>query len=62
MVAYEFYKRRERKGDQLFAILPERRRNRDRITLESITKWLRMVLGSNADTEFTKIYFVRVEI
>ncbi len=62
MVAYEFYRRRERRGDQLIGILPERRRNQERITKDSIMNWVRALLGNDADAEIHKVYFISVEI
>ncbi len=48
------------KGYELIAILPERRKKRERITQESIMKWAEMLLGPNA--EGTNIVFKRVTI
>jgi len=45
MVAYELYVHDELKGYELIGILPERRKNPERITKESVLKWGRMVLG-----------------
>jgi hypothetical protein len=60
MVAYEFYQREEER-DQLIGILPERRINRERITEESIMKWVNMILvGTGAC--FQDIYFIQVEL
>jgi hypothetical protein len=61
-LAYEFYKRRERTGDQLIGILPERRRDRNRITQESIMNWVKVLLGHDADKEINKVYFVCVDV
>ena len=58
MVAYEFYSRDEINGCHLIGILPERRKHQERITEESIMKWVRMVLGDNAD--LNNICFVKV--
>jgi hypothetical protein len=62
MVAYEFYWREKGKNDHLIGILPERRRNPERITEESIMKWVRMVLGDITDFNYNKIYFIQIEI
>ena len=59
-MAYEFYWVDERGEDHFFAILPERRKNPERITEESIMKWGGMVLGDNRSSK--NIYFVHVEI
>ena len=47
MVAYEFYFNDGHEEDSLIGILPERRKNRRRITQKSIMKWgswLRVVM------------------
>lgn len=60
MIAYEFY-RRDRKGkDNLIGILPERRKNPERITQESIMNWVRKVTGDN--TEVKSLFFCQVEM
>ena len=59
MVAYEFYWRNEEGKEKLIGILPERRKNPDRITDESILNWGWKVVGNNPDVN--KIYFVKVE-
>ena len=46
----------------MIGILPERRRNGDRITQESIMNWVRVLLGRDADREIKKVYFVSVEV
>jgi hypothetical protein len=61
MIAYEFYYR-DAKGDDLIGILPERRKNPERINQESIMKWIRMVLGDNADIDHNNVYFIQVDI
>lgn len=60
MVAYEFYWRDPIKGDQLIGTLPERRKNPARITKESVTSWVRNVLGENI--EFDDIFFITITI
>lgn len=60
MLAYEFYSRDELDGDHLIGILPERRKSKERITEESIMKWVRMVLGDDAG--ITHIFFVKVRL
>ena len=49
MVAYELYLHDEMKEDDLIGILPERRKDPNRITKESVLKWGRMVLGDGAN-------------
>lgn len=60
MVAYELFSSDEKNGYDFFRILPERRRNPNRITKESVLNWGRMILGSNADSK--KIFFKSVTI
>jgi len=59
-VAYEFYWRDETGKEHLVGILPERRKNPERITEESILNWGWKVIGSHSDVK--NIYFVKVEI
>lgn len=60
MTAYEFYWVDERRDPHFFAILPERRKNSERIIEESIGNWGRTVFGDRAETK--KIYFIQVEV
>jgi hypothetical protein len=60
MVAYEFYLRDESRGEHFIGILPERRKNPDRITTESILNWGRKVIGDNPDID--NIHFTKVEV
>jgi hypothetical protein len=60
MVAYEFYSRDHEGRDDLIGILPERRKNPERITKESILNWGWKVIGDHSDAN--DIYFVRVEM
>jgi hypothetical protein len=60
MLAYEFYSRDELHGYHLIGILPERRKCQERITEESIMRWVRMVFGDGAD--MTHIFFVKVTL
>ena len=60
MVAYEFYWRDEIGRDHFIGILPERRREPERITPESILNWGKKVIGDN--TEVKDIFFTKVEI
>jgi len=61
MTAYEFYCR-DARGVSLIGILPERRKNPERINHESIMNWIRIVLGNNANVDFNSIYFIQVEV
>ncbi len=59
MVAYEFYLDDRREEHSLIAILPERRKNRRRITRHSIMKWGQLSAGSHVDPR--KIYYIEVK-
>jgi hypothetical protein len=56
MVGYAFYWRDEKGNNQLIGILPERRKNLERITQESILNWGRQVIKAK------DIFSVQVEI
>ncbi len=59
MQAYEFY-RRDKEGDHLIGILPERRRSpKERITPESVIAWVKGVVG---DIDLGSMYVVTVEL
>jgi hypothetical protein len=60
MIAYEFYWRDGSMQEHFIGILPERRRNPERITTNSILNWGRGVMGANSGIK--EIYFVRVEM
>jgi acyl-CoA synthetase (AMP-forming)/AMP-acid ligase II len=60
MVAYEFYWRDETGKKHFIWILPERRKNSERVTRESIINWGRKVIVD--DTEAKNIFFTQVEI
>lgn len=60
MVAYEFYTKDKHDGPHLIGILPERRKDKKRITQESIINWGKMFLGD--DTEFQDLFFVQVKV
>jgi hypothetical protein len=60
MVAYEFYWRDEIGKEHFIGILPERRKNPERITQESILNWGWGVIGGLSDVK--DIYFVQVEM
>jgi hypothetical protein len=57
MIVYKFYLRNAIKGDILLGILPERRKNPKRITVESIINWGRKYFGKNAKDE--DIFFIK---
>ena len=60
MVAYEFYWRDEAGKEHLIGILPERRKNSERITKESILNWGWKVIGDHSGVN--NIYFLRLEL
>jgi len=60
MLGYELYLIDETKGNELIAVLPERRKNPKRITEDSVINWGRALLGDN--TRMKKIFFKRVKI
>jgi len=60
MLAYEFYWREATGEEHLLGILPERRKNPQRITKESVLNWCWKVVGDQPDVN--SIYFVQVEI
>jgi hypothetical protein len=60
VVAYEFYWRDGTEKEHLIGILPERRKNQQRITKESVLNWGWNVIGNQSNVK--DIYFVRVEI
>jgi hypothetical protein len=60
MVAYEFYRHDETGKERFIGILPERRKNPERITKESALNWRWKVIGDQSDVN--DIYFVQVEM
>jgi hypothetical protein len=60
MLAYEFYWRNEKGIDNFIGMLPERRKNPERITQESIINWGRTLIGYNREVK--DISFIQVEI
>jgi hypothetical protein len=60
MTAYEFYYRDEKGREHFIGILPERRKNLERITRESVLNWGWKVIGNTPDVE--NIYFVTVDV
>ena len=60
MIAYEFYWVDKSGESHFFAILPERRKNPERISEKSIMRWGKMVLGGGGPLR--NLYFVKVEI
>ncbi len=60
MTAYEFYYRDEKGKEHFIGILPERRKDPERITRESVLNWGRKVIGDTPDVE--NIYFLTVSV
>lgn len=60
MLSYEFYWKDEGGDVHLIGILPERRRDKDRITNDSIMNWVKKVIG-NGNIK-NNIYFDQVTI
>jgi hypothetical protein len=58
MVAYEFYWRDDIGDVHLIGILPERRRDPNRITDQSIFNWVKKLMGSGVND----IFFTQVKI
>ena len=59
-MAYEFYWRDETGKEHFLGILPERRKNPERITKESALNWGQKVIGDHSDVK--NIHFVRLEM
>jgi hypothetical protein len=60
MVAYEYYWRDTSRGYELVGVLPERRKNTDRVTDKSIMGFGKKFWGDHAD--INDILFVRIRI
>jgi len=60
MVAYEYYWRDTMRGYELVGVLPERRKNTDRVTDKSIMGFGKKFWGGHAD--INDILFVRIKI
>ena len=58
MVTYEFYLKNGSDEPNLIGILPERRKNRRRITRGSIMRWGHLVAGSYVDPK--SVYFIQL--
>jgi hypothetical protein len=59
MIVYKLYKHDQTEEPNLIGILPERRKDRERITEESILNWGKEVTGDKSDTN--DLYFVQME-
>jgi len=60
MTAYEFYWEDQEGREHFLGILPERRKNPERITEESVRNWGRIVIGNRAASN--NFYFIQVEV
>jgi len=60
LIAYEFYTLDKIGKAHLIGILPERRRDKDRISAESIMNWVKKVIG-NGNIK-NNIFFSQVKI
>ena len=60
MTAYEFYWKDHEGGEHFLGTLPERRKNPERITEESIKKWGRLIIGEWA--KINNFYFIQVKV
>ena len=60
MVAYEFYWWNGKGKEHFIGVLPERRKNPERITKESVLNWGWKVIGNNPDVK--EVHFVKVEM
>ncbi len=60
MVAYEFYYSNDIGEEHLIGILPERRRNQERVTVDSIMNWVRRMVDDQ--TSYRNIFFIEVKI
>ena len=62
MLSYEFYWKDEIGKVHLIGILPERRRDQNRVTKDSIMNWVNKVVGNGSDNKFSNIFFTQVTI
>jgi len=60
MTAYEFYWKDREGREHFLGTLPERRKNPERITEESIKKWGRLIIGEWAT--INNFYFVQIKV
>ena len=60
MVTYEFYLKDGIEEPDLIGILPERRKDRRRITRGSIMRWGQLVAGSYVDPN--SLYFIQLDL
>ncbi len=60
LVAYLFYFKDEHRHDNFIGILPERRKDKTRVSLESIMKWAKLAAGNNVDPN--SIYYIQIDL
>jgi hypothetical protein len=60
MKAYEFYSLDGMDGFHFIGVLPERRRDPQRISEESVINWVRQFLGDEADVQ--DIFFGTIKL
>ena len=60
MLTYQFYFNDGREESSLIGILPERRKNKRRVTRKSIMKWGKLVAGRYIDPN--SIYYIPVKL
>jgi hypothetical protein len=60
MIACEFYLRDPIKWNELVGVLPERRKDPERITQKSIMNWVETVLGNGLSNK--DIYYIKITI
>lgn len=59
MIVYEFYRRIPGGEDRLIGVLPERRKEKERITHQSIMNWAKLLVPEQIFSD--KVYFIRLE-
>ncbi len=60
MLAYEFYWRDEAGNSHLIGILPERRKDANRISEQSIMNWVEKIIGESFKTN--DIFFFKIDM
>ncbi len=60
MIAYAFYWLEEIDKVHFIGLLPERRKNPERITQESISTFARTILGDEADVD--DLFFIEIKL
>ena len=60
MLVYELYTFNKKKGYELIGVLPERRKNRTRITKNSVMNWAKLLSGDDVDSR--DIFFKPVRL